>query len=111
MPRTKHGRTGGRPWRRRRDHCVNDPRNTHCAWCGHWVDKTLPGTDAWGPTANHVHLLALGGSEMHGQLELMHNRCNTQHMHAAMTAARARGQRRPRTTTQPAPAPRTSRTW
>lgn len=109
MPRTQHGRTGGRPWRRRRDHCVNDPHNTHCAWCGGWVDKQLPGTHPMGPTANHVQLLALGGSEMHGALELMHNRCNVQHAHAAMTAARG-GTRRPRAN-RTSTTPRTSRQW
>lgn len=116
MPRNQHGRAGGRPWQRRRDAFIRDPRHTHCAWCGHLVDKTLPGTHPLGPTANHRHLLALGGDELRGDLDLMHMRCNVQHMHVTMRAARDRGH-----TPAPAPArrtqpqrelaPRTSRTW
>lgn len=119
MPRTQHGRVGGRRWRRLRDACIANPDNTHCAWppCRQWVDKALPGTHPWGPTANHPELLCLGGSELgidEDDLELMHNRCNVQHAAWALARARARGlapQRQPRPSRALAGAPRTSRTW
>lgn len=73
MPRSK-GRTG-RPWVRHRQ-ALLDSDATTCAWCGQHVDKTLPGTHRWGPTADHITPLMLGG-DPYGPLQLMHNRCNT----------------------------------
>lgn len=77
MARSK-GRTG-RPWLRHRQ-ALLDSDTTTCAWppCGQHVDKTLPGTHKWGPSANHITPLMLGGEE-HGPLNLMHTRCNSVH--------------------------------
>lgn len=89
MPRSK-GRTG-RPWVRHRQ-ALLDSDATTCAWCGQHVDKTLPGNHPWGPTANHIDALMLGGDPL-GPVNLMHNVCNVKHGHAVRRAAAARASR------------------
>jgi 5-methylcytosine-specific restriction endonuclease McrA len=85
MPRSK-GRTG-RPWQRIRQHVI-DTSDGICAWCHRPVDRTLPGTHPWGPTADHIIELDRGGPERDpANLQLMHRRCNN----AKEAARRRRG--------------------
>lgn len=107
MPSTLYEpRAGGRRWRVDRDRCIRDPANTHCWLCRRPVDKTLPGTHPYGPTADHEVPLSLGGPELlrdGAVLHLAHNRCN---------ASRSNTVRRPaRATHKPPAVLRTSRTW
>jgi hypothetical protein len=95
-------RRGGRAYRVDRAACINDPDNTHCWLCHKPVDKSLPGTHAWGPSADHEVPLMLGGPELvrdGAVLHLAHNRCNAARSnrlrarlgpHGLQRAARAR---------------------
>lgn len=56
---------------------VIDNSNGICALCGRPVDLTLPGTNKWGPTADHIIPRIEGGAELdprNGQLA--HRTCN-----------------------------------
>jgi 5-methylcytosine-specific restriction endonuclease McrA len=115
MPRGTHGRIGGRAWRADRDRCIRGPE-THCWLCRTHVDKTLPGTHAWGPTADHEIPLLLGGPELvkdGAVLHLAHNRCNaarSNRLRAQLnTAGPTATPRRPQR--ELAMQPRTSRQW
>ncbi|MET7479548.1 HNH endonuclease signature motif containing protein [Streptomyces sp. NPDC005648] len=74
--RTKQGRSG-RPWRRVQAQVFAE--ESHCWWCGQWVDQSLPGqTHPMGRTVDHVHPLWMGG-DPHDRTNcrLAHRRCNT----------------------------------
>lgn len=48
-----------------------------CAWCGQWVDKTLPKGHPLAPVVDHIVTLFNGGP-VHGRQnkQLMHSDCN-----------------------------------
>lgn len=51
---------------------------THCWWCGEYVDQTLPATHPMSRTVDHVHPLGMGGAETErSNLRLCHRRCNS----------------------------------
>ena len=65
---------------------------THCWWCGEFVDQTLPRTHPMGRTVDHVHEMWQGGAETdRSNCRLAHRRCNS------IKSNRARAQARPRT--------------
>lgn len=77
-------RRGGRAWVNDRAHFLRTTDETHCwltDWCGGaYVDRTLPGTHPWGPSADHEVPLMLGGPELvrdGAVLHLSHLRCNS----------------------------------
>lgn len=92
-------RKGGRAWVTERNHFIRTTHETHCwltDWCGgRYVDKTLPGTHRWGPTADHLVPLLLGGPELvrdGAVLHLAHNWCNaarSNRLRAELAAAHA----------------------
>ena len=66
---------GGRPWRRARAAVLAE--EYLCRRCGLPVDKTLPGTDRWGPVVDHCHEITHGGHPLdRANLGLMHRTCN-----------------------------------
>jgi hypothetical protein len=73
-------RRGGRPWVADRAHFLATTNETHCWLCTRYVDRTLPGTHPWGPSADHETPLLLGGPELlrdGARLHLAHLRCNS----------------------------------
>ncbi len=56
-------------------HCY--ATQTHCGYCGHYVDQTLPKAHPMSRTADHPIEIALGGDPHPDGLVLMHRRCNT----------------------------------
>ena len=51
---------------------------THCWWCGRYVDQSLPREHPMSRTVDHLHPLHLGGPETdRANLRLAHRRCNT----------------------------------
>ena len=65
----------GRPWERMKARVRAE--ETHCAWCGEWVDQTLGGNDLDGPVIDHIVERVAGGPELdRDNLTLMHRRCN-----------------------------------
>ena len=52
---------------------------THCWWCGQWVDQSLDGrTHPMGRTVDHVLELWQGGAEVdRSNCRLAHRRCNS----------------------------------
>jgi hypothetical protein len=111
-------RAGGRAWRTDRAHFLATTTETHCwltDWCGGaYVDRTLPGTHRWGPTADHEIPLLLGGPELvrdGAVLHLAHNWCNAARSNRLRAQLAAAGRiPRPRTPAR-RPARRTSRNW
>lgn len=73
--RVRQGRSG-RPFARVRAQVFAE--ETDCAWCGRYVDQSLPPTSKWGRTADHIVPLSMGGHPTkRSNLRLMHRRCNT----------------------------------
>lgn len=84
LPGGEDGKGGGgevarhhrrRSWRRRAE--IVYATQTHCAWCGQWVDQTLPPTHPMSRSADHIISVADGGDPDQPTLALMHRRCNT----------------------------------
>lgn len=72
-------RKGGRAWQADVAKFLATTTQTECSYCGHHVDRSLPGRHPWGPSVDHVVPLMLGGPELvrnGAVLRLMHNRCN-----------------------------------
>ena len=65
---------------------------THCWWCGEWVDQSLDGrTHPMGRTVDHVQEMWQGGDPLdRANCRLAHRRCNT------AKSNRVRAQARPR---------------
>lgn len=64
-------------WRRRKALREVIERDGPTCWrCGRWVDVTLSGLAAEGPTLGHRHPVSLGGSDEPHNLGLEHRRCN-----------------------------------
>lgn len=52
---------------------------THCYWCGQYVDQTLPPKHPMGRTADHVREIHEGGHPLdRDNTRLMHRKCNTE---------------------------------
>ncbi len=69
---------GGRntaAWRRARERVY--ATQTHCAYCGLYVDQTLPRTHPMGRTVDHPHELQEGGHLTDQALVLAHRSCNS----------------------------------
>ncbi|MBW0088248.1 hypothetical protein I4I73_03335 [Pseudonocardia sp. KRD-184] len=99
-------RVGGRAWRVDRARFLASTHERDCWLCRRPVDRDLPGTHPWGPTADHEVPLMLGGPELvrdGAVLHLAHNRCNAGRSNT-LRAKLAAGQR-------PARDFRTSQQW
>ena len=60
-----------------------------CHLCGHKVDVSLPGSDALGPTLDHVVPQAQGGTHDVDNLRLAHRKCNSIRRDLGVKDARA----------------------
>lgn len=86
--RTRQGRSGRR-WARLRAQVFAE--ETHCWWCGRWVDQALPKEHPMSRTVDHVHQLGMGGAPRdRSNLRLAHRRCNTIKSNQLRAAARPR---------------------
>lgn len=80
-----------RAWQRVRRRVIDEEQL--CWRCGLPVDKTLPGTDLWGPTADHVVPLIKGGALLDRRnLRLAHMRCNAERQAGRTVRRRVRSQ-------------------
>src|SRR4030081_2216525 len=65
----------GRPWRTARRRCL--ARNEPCAWCGNYIDVTIPYPDPYSAAIDHIIELCDGGSPIaQANLQAMHKQCN-----------------------------------
>lgn len=70
-----HGQAG-RKWRALCQQVYTE--ETHCYWCGHYVDQTLPPTHRMSRTADHKHEVHEGGHPLdRDNVTLMHRACNS----------------------------------
>lgn len=51
---------------------------THCGWCGEYVDQTLPRWHRMSRTADHPTAIASGGHVTAQGGTLMHRKCNSE---------------------------------
>lgn len=56
---------------------VRDRDNDTCQLCFEWVDPSLPPTDGWGGTVDHILPKSMGGQRFMENLRLAHRRCNS----------------------------------
>lgn len=69
------GRAGTAWWKVQAQVYVEE---THCWWCGKYVDQELPRTHPMSRTVDHVQEMWQGGAEVdRANCRLAHRRCNT----------------------------------
>lgn len=71
---TKHARGYGSSWQKLRTQVLAE--ETHCGFCGEWVDKTLKAPRALAASVDHIIRKEDGGTDLRENLRLAHFGCN-----------------------------------